>query len=303
MANYFNWDVETSTITVDGGPVTPVYAGDAARSTTTANSPTNSLFMGPDGGSSDEPNGVSAANSPDLLVTYPAPPLNSASLYYRWWMRINSGFSWGSGPKQKVKINRVGIPIGSGAPGNALIYTGYMNVDGFDLSEGYWAGTDSAIQSGGDHFARVNPASWSSYADSQWHEYIWRVKPNTTATSYDGEFEVYIDGVSQGSYNAFKLVSNGTESGAPGNWVNNYGFYNMQERWGGIFLCAYWQMDDAAAGGIVYSDDFSTDSVWNSTTYPDPDGGGGGGGDGLALHESDYSILQPQTNPLLVSRW
>jgi hypothetical protein len=48
---------------------------------------------------------------------------------------------------------------------------------------------------------------------------------------------------------------------------------------------------------------WTTDAGQRIGAASEVEGGGGGGGGGLALYESDYSILQPQTNPLTVSRW
>lgn len=274
MANYFHWDVETSTIVVSAGTITPVYAGGGARSTAQAKSPTHSLICtptAPDNG--NDPNGVSQTGPDDLAVGYSWPPLNGRSLYYRFWAKFMTGFSWGDGTgAQKVKIARTGIN-NPAAPGGGLIYTMYMNDGGFDLSEGYWAGTDSAIMVGGDHFAEVSvPGGMIAYADSTWHEYVIRVKPNTTATSYNGEFQVWIDGVSVGSYNSYLLVSNLPNDGGTPNWVSLYGTENFRENWSCAMLAPYWQISGSSSigGGTVYVDDFSVDDTFNSTFSSSP---------------------------------
>lgn len=263
--NYFSWDEETTTMTVTSGAITPVYAGGGVRNTTQAHSPTHSMSTLNSVGD-DKPSGINASSSPPLTVNYSWAPLNGRSLYYRWWMWISTDFDWSNGAKKKVKIARAGIS-NTGAPGGGLIYTGYMSASGFDLSEGYWAGTDSAIISGGDHFAQVNvPGGMISYADGAWHEYIIRVKPNTTATSYNGEFQVYIDGQSIGSYNAYLLVSNlpNDNDGTP-NWVTNYGTSNLLDLWAAWMIAPYWQCNGAACTGTIYVDDWSVDDVFNST--------------------------------------
>ena len=175
-----------------------------------------------------------------------------------------------------MKISRTAASGEPGAPGGGLIYTGYMSAGGFDLSEGYWAGSDSAISTGGDHFADVN-FDMNAYADSTWHEYIIKVKPNTTPTTYDGQFAVYIDGELIGEYNEFVMVSNlpNVDDGTP-NWVTNYGDAPYLDVWCCMMLAPYWQMTGSGAGGTLYADDFAVDTTWNSTQFDDPEGGGGG---------------------------
>lgn len=264
MTTFFAYDWEATTLSVDGGSATPVYAGGAAaRSVAFAHNGTHSMYCNP-GSGDDFPSGINAPASPDLTVKYGTAVLNSPSLYYRWWMMIRTGFSFGSGSKQKVKISRTCVNNFS-APGGGLVYTGYMNSGGFDLSEGYWCGTDSAIMSGGDHFAKVDvPGGMTPYIDNTWHEYIVRVKPNTGATLYDGQMELWIDNVQIGSYNAFRLISNAANDGGDTNWANLYGSAIYGDLWGGMFVCPYWQMNGAGAGGDVYVDQVSTDSTYNS---------------------------------------
>jgi hypothetical protein len=63
--------------------------------------------------------------------------------------------------------------------------------------------------------------------------------------------QVYVDGVSIGSYNNWRLTN------------ADSAFF---EWWGSWMTNPYWQMGSSVvAGGTVYLDDFSTDDVFNST--------------------------------------
>lgn len=264
MSNYLAWDCTTANYTTTSGTTNLGYA---SGSIVTSNPPPHSTksisFTATSG--SDSPAGPDAADSDRITNQYAWAPLNGRSLYYRFWLRIGSTFNWGTGDKQKAKIARTAINNGS-APGGGLIYTMYINSDGFDLSEGYWAGTDSPIMTSGDHFAAVSVSGgMATYADNTWHEWIIRVKPNTTATSYNGEFQVYLDGTNVGSYNAFRLLSNAPndDSGAT-NWVTLYGSALYQDIWSAAMIFPYFQMTGVGAGGPMQVSDFSVDDVFNS---------------------------------------
>jgi hypothetical protein len=87
--------------------------------------------------------------------------------------------------------------------------------------------------------------------DGKWHEYIVRVKPNSTASSYDAEFQVWVDGKSIGQVN---------------NWhLHNYASNGMIEAWGGWMVKPYFQLGGTTSdGGTIFVDDFSTDDVFSS---------------------------------------
>jgi hypothetical protein len=176
--------------------------------------------------------------------------VGSKSLYYRWWMKIQPGFSWGSGGTghHLAKASRV---LGSSL---MRVYTGFLEDGGFSISE---CNIDSSQPGGGcdpnvggDHAAVVN-YDMTRMNDGQWHEYIVRVKPNSTVSSYDSEFQVWVDGKSVGQVN---------------NWhLHSYTPNGMIEAWGGWMVQPYFQLGSTSSdGGTIYLDDFSTDDVYNS---------------------------------------
>jgi len=178
--------------------------------------------------------------------------VGSQALYYRWWMRIEPGFSWGNGTA-KTKSSRVA----AGGQG----YTGYLMDYGFLIGE--CDGGGCRLNNGGSNSGDSDlfiPYNFRTKADGVWREYIVKVKPNTSATctagtNCDAEFQAWVDGVSVGQYNNFKLHNNPTNL--------------MTEQWAGWMVYPYFQLNGTASdGGTIYVDDFSTDNSWNSTIVP-----------------------------------
>jgi hypothetical protein len=193
----------------------------------------------------------------DLIQQNPDYPFNivgAPAIYYRWWMKIMPGFSWGTGTA-KTKSSRVI----SGVQG----YTGYVMSYGFLLGECDSVGCtlNNGGSNGGDS-SLVVPYDFRVRDDGIWHEYIVRIRPNTSASctapaNCDGQLEAWVDGISVGQYNGFKLHNN---AGEP-----------MTEAWGGWMVRPFFQLNGTAAdGGTIYVDDFSTDDVFNSTVKIGP---------------------------------
>ena len=91
-------------------------------------------------------------------------------------------------------------------------------------------------------------------SDGLWHEYVIRVLCNSTPVTSDAEFHVWVDGNLVGSNTGFLLH----------NADNNV----MKEFWLGWMVYPFFQLNGTVDdGGIMYMDDFSTDSAWNSTQY------------------------------------
>jgi hypothetical protein len=183
-------------------------------------------------------------------------PAGGKALYYRWWMRIESGFNFGaSGTVAKMKASRTGVTDSSPA------YTGYLwfptGASGFIIGEcstqsGCLSNTGAGASD--DMTIKIN---YRFVADSQWHEYIVMVKPNTSVgctagANCDAQFHAWVDGVLVGTYDNFKL-SDGRVSGS-----------GFREMWGAWMTAVYVQ-SNSAFGGTIYVDDFSTDDSYNST--------------------------------------
>lgn len=181
---------------------------------------------------------------------YPFSFVGAPAIYYRWWMRIEPGFSWGSGTA-KTKSSRT--IAGSAAQG----YTGYLMSFGFLLGECEAGGCRLANGDANTDENLVIPFDFRAQDDGVWHEYIVKVRPNTRAdctpgVNCDAEFQAWVDGAFVGEYNGFKLHDDASHS--------------MTEAWQGWMVTPYFQLNGTPAdGGVIYVDDFSTDTAFNSS--------------------------------------
>lgn len=208
-------------------------------------------IIGNDGG--DQSKGVDLIGGP---LDYPWKFVGSPAIYYRWWMRIQPGFSWGSGTAKTKSSRMAGTTYPRG-------YTGYLMSYGFLIGECDDVGSSfpggGCLLADGSHNTDSNlsiPYDFISRDDGLWHEYIIKIKPNTSATCTAGvncnaEFQAWVDGASVGQNNNFKLHNKATNG--------------MQESWGGWMLSPYFQLNGTSAdGGTIYIDDVSTDDTRNS---------------------------------------
>lgn len=258
--NYFRWGFEDTrpSYGVNGrsGSNVSYLSGQPTGAATTrdcavAHSGSCSMKMvviGNDGG-----NGNMGA---DLVVGPPAYPFNvvrsTQTLYYRWWMRIDTGFSWGTG-SAKVKSSRVS------GPSNLRVYTGYVRKYGVLIGE---CETACKLNTGADNDdSNLYVAhDFTTMADSTWHEYIVMVKPNTSATctagtNCDAELKLWVDGVLIGTNSNWRLWATAGTA--------------QYELWGGWMITPYWQLNGTVSdGGTVYIDDVSTDTAYNAWVAP-----------------------------------
>ncbi len=243
-ANYFKWDVESNTTST--GPVLGYFDG-STRDCTVAHGGGCSMRLNVKG---NDGNNQQMGADIDWSPPYSFNLTGGQAVYYRWWMRIMPGFSWGvgHGGHAKTKASRTGNS--SGGHG----YTGYLMSYGFLIGECSDDGcllNNGATNTDSNLYVRFD---FDSVADGQWHEYIVKVKPNTLPTcvigSCDAQLEAWVDGVSVGQYNNFKLNNRADR---------------MIELWGGWMVRPYFQIGGTSSdGGTIYVDDFSTDDTWNS---------------------------------------
>ena len=242
--NYFSWGVEGSKLNygVNGpGTFNVTYHRGTSQDCTQAHSGSCSMKLVVIG--NDSGNQQMGIDTQQWNPTYPWPLVGSPPLYYRWWMRIMPGFSWGS-VTYKTKASRtVGITY-------PRAYTGYVYANGFNLGECDDVG--AGLPGGGC----VDPGPFIYYNvaaknDGFWHEYIIMVKPNSTFSTADAQFLAYVDGQMVGQQLCFILHD---KSG------------NMfTDAWGGWMVSPYFQLNGSVNdGGTIYLDDFSTDDTWNS---------------------------------------
>ncbi|MGB4833570.1 MAG: hypothetical protein WBP40_00905 [Candidatus Moraniibacteriota bacterium] len=248
--NYFSFGAESATAVTMNGSAAPIYEwkSGTTRDCTVAHSGTCSMRLNVIGNDSgNQGMGIDMDQN-----SYAWNMVGSQSMYYRWWMKIQPGFSWGTGTA-KTKSSRTG----AGSQG----YTGYVYGSGFNIGEcasfvGSGCLTDTGVLANSDSEIFI-PYDVAGKDDGQWHEYIVRVKPNTSAmctggVNCDAEFEAWVDGISAGSYNNWKLHNTASDA--------------MAEFWGGWMAYPYFQLNGTPSdGGTMYIDDVSTDDTWNST--------------------------------------
>lgn len=237
--NYWNWGVETD-VTSQGNRV--AYFGSSSAVATAPHSGSRCMrieVIGNDNGNQQ----LGADNQG--WNTYSWNFAGSPTLYYRWWMKIDSGFNWGGGTA-KTKSSRVG---GSARPRG---YTGYVMKKGFAISE--CDGTGGCLDTSGKNYDLDQMIFYdiASKADSRWHEYIVMVKPNSTITARDAQFKAWVDGQLVGQYLNWAVTTLA-------------GSNQMSDMWGCWMNRPYFQLNGTATdGGTIYLDDFSTDDEWNS---------------------------------------
>lgn len=233
--NYFNWGVESNATSVPSLPVT-AYRGNSVRTTETAHTGSysmKSVVIGNDDNNQSLGAEVGQQTLPFNIV-------GSPSIYYRYWLKIMPGFSWGTlstGHHSAKQIRVLG-------PNDAKAYSVYIAASGFVMEE-----CDPGCESGS------SPASidydMTTKDDGQWHEYIMRIKPNSTITTYDAEIQAWVDGVSVGQVTGWILHKTAGTA--------------FVQAWGSAMVTHYFQLGSTASdGGTIYLDDFSMDDTYNS---------------------------------------
>lgn len=262
--NYFNWGVETvrPSYGVNGASTQDVSfatnsSRDCAGVARSGSCSMKLIIIGNDSGNQQR--------GADLVVGPPAYPwdlVGSNALYYRFWMRINTGFSWGAGTA-KAKSSRVSVNGGTYPRG----YTGYMMSYGVLIGECEEVTGNPGFNGGGCLLNDGSPNTdsnltvdydFTAIADSTWREFVVMVKPNTSASCTAGS---NCDAV-------LKLWVNNVLIGTNSNWkLNAHAGNTFTEGWGGWMVYPYFQLGGTAMdGGTIYLDDFSTDTVYNGLT-------------------------------------
>lgn len=175
--------------------------------------------------------------------------------YKRWWMKFDSGFHWSSiDGFTLMKMDRV---IDQNV--NGCFFTQHLYPDRVSISE-----CEQCVPHGpgGDDNAVVKYTfdPQRNQALRNWHEYIAEIKFNTAGKA-DGEYAYWVDGVEVGRVTGLNYC-------ALGSWTPT-------ERWGSTFVRPYDQIRGAPTdGGIIWADDFSLDTTWNSTQFVQGSGSG-----------------------------
>lgn len=245
--NYFSWDMENSSYSL--------FTTRTTRDCSVAHRGSCSMRLQVIGNDS----GNQQMGADPNQFQYPFNFVGAPAIYYRWWMRIEPGFSWGNGTAKTKSSRTIANASSQG-------YTGYLMSYGFLIGECGSAGCRLANGAVNTDENLYIPFNFRAMDDGRWHEYIVKVKPNTDAactpgTNCDAQFQAWVDGRSVGQYNNFKLHNNAS--------------HTMTEAWGGWMLTPYFQLNGTTSdGGTIYVDDVSTDSQYNSLlgNRPNPPG-------------------------------
>ncbi|MGB4833916.1 MAG: hypothetical protein WBP40_02720 [Candidatus Moraniibacteriota bacterium] len=269
--NYFNWGVETSAnnATTIGDPcgtgnsaygvkqfwISP-WLGQTTQDCSVTHTGSCSMKVvveGVDGG--NQGTGPDTCNS----VTYPFNVMGSSGVYFRWWMRIDPGFGWGTNDG-KVKAARTLLSGGE-------LMTLYMHGGGFRISECVNAVSFCDIPGGGTNndYQGID-YNISSMDDGAWHEYVLFVRPSSASGVADGLFRAWVDGAEVTHSPWCSNSSTHCSSGTTGFKLYPLSQQGWRQAWGGSMAHPYFQMNGTASdGGTIYVDDVSTDNSWNST--------------------------------------
>lgn len=268
---YLAWGVECTapcTNTATGILAPPIAPADnftlrSSANTTVStsvkhsgNSSLKTVAIGIDGG--NQPEGTEPIYQGLFGIYFPG-TFSGSVRYYRWWMRMEPGWSWGnSGAGDPVlKIIREGTPDGQ-------FFTVLMSPSGFQFDDcDFDAGTSHAGECftnsglhGANTASQIN-VSYTHPTDGVWREYILKIKqPSsfgcTPGAGCNSEFVLYINGTQVSSNTGWKIVPDAGVADAAG-----FHFAGTTE--------PYFQIrSTVAAGGTIYWDDFSVDDTWNS---------------------------------------
>lgn len=191
-----------------------------------------------------------------------APLTNGQVRYYRWWMKIGSGFKWGNF-EYKMKAMR----IKQTAQVNPLWATGYIAKTGIQP----WGQCDATgcDDAAGDY---PQPTLGYDFTDesttgndvTHWHEYIVYIKFQT-GCNRDAVMKLYVDGVLKSTVTGWRLWNCTTPSSmgdATQAFANGFGTILYSQ------LCPNGSV--CGDGGTIWVDDFSVDDSWNSDVSPQP---------------------------------
>lgn len=243
--DYFSWSCESDTTSL--GSVVQYFGGSpvgssSTRTTLAGDGVMRLVVVGNDSGNQQLGAEV-GLNSLGFAI------VGGAAVYYRWYMRIESGFSWGAGTA-KTKSSRIGGgPVVNGSA-STQGYTGYLMSNGFLIGE---CGSGGCTVPGGGINTDENHLisyDFTTKNDGVWREYVVMVKPNSGAVA-DGQFQAWVDNVSIGTANNFILHTAAGE--------------NHIEMWGGWMVQPYFQLNGTAQnGGTIYVRDFLVSNYYNS---------------------------------------
>ncbi|MEQ1844635.1 MAG: fibronectin type III domain-containing protein, partial [Nitrospira sp.] len=246
----FSWDADQLS-TTSLGPILTVQGGTTID-TATKHSGTGSMRMVVSGDQQFQ--GGIEPGGPIRLTP-------GQRYFHRWWMKFDSNFHWRTGGGfSTFKMNRVSDYFGAL---NGCCFTQHLEPYRISISECDGCNPKAA---GGDGYpdAPYNFDPQTNTALQAWHEYIIEFKLNSARDVKDGEYAFYVDGVQI----ARRVNQSYCCVGLGGDFT-----YDPSERWGMTMVRPFWQILGLATdGGVIWVDDFSNDTVWNSNYAQPPSG-------------------------------
>jgi len=175
-----------------------------------------------------------------------------ATIHYRWWMKIQSSFNWGT-EHQKTKAGR----IKQATEVNPIYFSSNLHKTGISLQ---CAGCEPGFSGGEKTILRYDFNPSTNPAVTNWQEYIVQFRWQT-GSNFDAEARLYVNGKLVASFLNWRVYSgSGMANGVEG-------FSD------GMMLQSYSQLCSASCpgvGGFVWLDDFSVDDSWNSNAVARP---------------------------------
>lgn len=166
------------------------------------------------------------------------------TFYFRWWMKIDSGFSFGNRGHNKItRLTQGGSDLLT-----FYLDTGNINVESINGS-GCGGGVCGSV-----------PYNFNGAAAKNYQEYIIALTLQTTSGG-TGKVELFVNGASVGSF-THNLYTSASGDFSHATWGNAMcqAFYHQLCNGG----------SSCGSGGIIWFDDYSVDDVWNSNYVAGP---------------------------------
>ncbi|MEQ1654321.1 MAG: hypothetical protein ABL983_01140 [Nitrospira sp.] len=237
-ANLFRWDADQLS-TTSLGPIITVQGGTSID-TNVKHGGLGSMRLVFPGNTQGQ---VGIEPGPGIVLT------PGQRYFHRWWMKFDSNFHWRTGGGfSTFKMNRIKRQ-GDILPGilTQHLEPGFISVSECEQCDPAGTGGDNATG------INYNFDPQSNRALLNWNEYIVEFKLNSASDVRDGEYALWVNGVQIGRASGISFCCSS-------------GSFQPIEAWGMTMVRPFAQIQGLASdGGIIWVDDFSNDTTFNST--------------------------------------
>lgn len=234
--NYFTWNADTATTSAG----TCNFANAAIDPTGGHDGSGAMKYTIPDG--SDGQSGCNDLQSGSFGA---GNWFTGKTFYFRWWMKIGSNFSFGNRGHNKI--------IRLTQSGGSDLLTFYLDTTNINVESTNGSGCNGGVC--GSVSYNFNQAAAKNY-----QEYIIALTLQTTSGG-TGKVEFFVNGVSVGSF-THNLYTSASGDFSHATWGNAMCQVFYHQNCNGGSSCG--------SGGNIWTDDYSTDDVWNSNISGSP---------------------------------